>query len=551
MKKPAHLTIFLFSMLFFSATTSLAQVETETFNLQLNKPFYLTGETIWYKIHNTNYHLHDDHSSIVYVNLHDHSGRLLLQQKHQIKDGKASGKVDIPISWEEHHYVITCFTRWNLQFEDQSITSMIIPIYNQFESDRPGESQTDFPISNPVASDEEMNVEIDIPGSISRRQDISLILQAPLEGNVSISIHASHEDEQILGAYGSIKSIKYRNLQSANKEELLTISGEAKDLETSESVDSDVISLYQTNSNSFMRLRSKSGQISHHVDLFEGQKEFQVFNMNPFQSHLVSFEETIPGDSIFSELNLTEPPSRNEDVQDYIRNHKLRTKVTEIFEEDVNDSLVTKTYELIDLKADKVYQLEKYKSLKNFEEFLKEIVFYAELKKNDGLTTIRLKNTETQRFFMDAPWYLVDGYLTRDEQYVLSIPFSNLQRVEIYNTNKSILSQLESVMVRSGMIVIYTKNQDYARKLKRNQNCFTFSGIQEDVEFSAPNLNGDQRSNPNFESNLYWNPDLELKRETQIKFTTSDLMGNFVVRVHGYSADGRLIQGQANFTVGY
>ena len=53
----------------------------EKVDLYIDRSFYLTGETIWYKLYNTNYHDHSDHSEIMYVNVHEKSGGLLIQQK--------------------------------------------------------------------------------------------------------------------------------------------------------------------------------------------------------------------------------------------------------------------------------------------------------------------------------------------------------------------------------------------------------------------------------------------------------------------------------------
>ena len=169
------------------------------------------------------------------------------------------------------------------------------------------------------------------------------------------------------------------------------------------------------------------------------------------------------------------PPQRNESINNYLTNSRLSRKVHEIFEGRTLDSLQGKQFIPIPFKADKVYQMEKYQSMKTLEEFLKEIVIFSHVKEVDGKITVRLKNTETQLFFMEKPWYLVDGYLTRDEQLVLDIPFKYLTKVEIFNTNKSILGLLETVMIRSGLIAVYTDNyylRNIIRELKLNRTVY-------------------------------------------------------------------------------
>ena len=104
----------------------------ENFYIHLNQPLYVVGETIWFKVYQTNFHEHDDHSKILYVNLHDKNGMLLLQQKLQLTDGLAHGSLDIPLTFQENHYYLTYFTKWNLQFGENSINCIEIPVFNPY-----------------------------------------------------------------------------------------------------------------------------------------------------------------------------------------------------------------------------------------------------------------------------------------------------------------------------------------------------------------------------------------------------------------------------------
>jgi hypothetical protein len=195
--------------------------------------------------------------------------------------------------------------------------------------------------------------------------------------------------------------------------------------------------------------------------------------------------------------------------------------------------------------------MEKYQSMKTLEEFLREIVIYVDFIKKDGKTTVQLKNKQTQHFFMEKPWYLVDGYLTRDEEKVLSIPFKNLSRVEIFNTNNSILGQLESVMIRSGMIAVYTDNYYLKDQLETSNNIFDFQGYSISRDFVGVEKisSSEARENPAFEPLLYWNPTMDLKIETEAEFVTSDLLGNFIIRVEGITDDGQRLSGSKIFSV--
>jgi hypothetical protein len=165
---------------------------------------------------------------------------------------------------------------------------------------------------------------------------------------------------------------------------------------------------------------------------------------------------------------------------------------------------------------------------------------------------LRLKNSETQRFFMEKPWYLVDGFLTRDEAEVLKIPFKNLRRVEIFNTNRSILNQLDPVMIRAGMIAVYTDNHLFGEELSQS-NAITLKGYSKKISFEGSKIAPPAiaRENPDFSSVLYWNPDISLTSEVNLEFITSDLMGEYVIEVQGFSFTGEKIFGTETFEVIY
>lgn len=550
----------------FLLSRSYAEIETsEKFYLHFDRPFYLTGETIWYKLYNTNYQDHPDHSEIIYVNVHEKNGNLLLQQKLRFNEGKACGSIDIPLSWNEDYYYLTCFTKWNLQFGAEGLAIKRIPIYNPFETQltkKKDDHDADLklPLENFIDTSKQDNLILNLnKESFSRREKVSLNISSPekLNGNLSISIHSMngfnfHEYSIIHDHTELLKSFAHYAIEAQDfKEKVLTIEGWAMDSDSGNPVISDVLSVYKVGSEQFYRTSSKGGDIRATIDDFKEKATFQLFNMNPYHSQTPDFNLKLAGDKLMGLENEYSPPLRNEGINNYLSNSQLTRKVHEIFEERTLDSLQGRQFVPIPFKADKVYQMEKYQSMKTLEEFLREIVIYVDFTKKDDNTTLRLKNKQTQHFFMEKPWYLVDGYLTRDEDMVLSIPFKNLRRVEIFNTNNSILGQLEVVMIRSGMIAVYTDNYFLRDIIKEKENFFDFMGFSKSKDFVgiAQIPSSEARENPNFESLLYWNPNVDLNNNSKIDFVTSDLLGNFIIQVECITESGQRLYGSQIFSV--
>jgi hypothetical protein len=521
----------------------------EKFWVHFDKQFYLTGETIWYSIYNTNYYEHSDHSAIAYINFHDKEGSLIIQQKLQLVNGKAGGAFDIPVSWVEDYYYISCFTSWNLQCDNQSIFIGKIPVYNSFLAGT--DNSVAHLYDDVLKQPEPQNLQISLDKSeYGTRQKVKLNIKSPIEGNCSISIISMESiNDQITKSEVSLSGW-YESIPLKEKEKLLSLEGFANDPVHLSPVQSEVLCLYQTGSNEFIRLSSSNSVINAEILPFFGTVKYQIFDMNPFQSETIDFRLKICGEKLLNIASNNEVPLRTNAIKNYIKNAQLRTKITEIFDHPSLDSIPEIEFSPITLKADKVYDISKFQALKTLENFFREIVTITDLTSDNGVITMRLKNMETRNYFMDRPWYLVNGFLTRDEEQVMKIPFKNLVRVEIFNTNKSILGQLDPIMIRSGMIAVYTENYSF-RDLISNQNLVNFQGFSPQRKFvEVPEISKEEaREAPILSPLLYWNHNLTSNAELEI--VTSDLQGDFLIEVHGYSNNGQKLYGSKIFSVKY
>jgi hypothetical protein len=543
---PKVLIIILFTLLIHTASNAQRQIP-ERFWMHFDKSFYLTGETIWYAVYNINYHEHQDHSAIVYINFHDKEGGLLVQQKLELVDGKAGGAFDIPVSWKENYYYISCFTSWNLQQQDQGVFISKIPVYNSFLAGTANPSE--YAEENIIAEAELQNIEIFLDkSSYTNRQLLKLRLASSMEGSCSMSIRSLDSTSLKINTSKVLSSGRYKSSPVKEKEKKLSLEGLAFDPISNSPVQSDVLCLYKTGSSEFTRLASSNSEINTSLQTFHGSITYQIFNMNPFQTEAIDFRLRVYGDLLLNMPIVNEIPPRTDAIRDYIGNAQLRTKVSEIFSDQSLDSLQGKTFSPIALKADKVYDMSKYQALKTLEGFFREIVTVTDLSSNDGVVSVKLKNMETRNYFMDHPWYLVDGYLTRDETQVMNIPFKSLVRVELFNTNKSILSQLDPVMIRSGMITVYTDNFSF-ENLISDQNMVNFQGFAPAKEFpEIQQISKEEaRQTPELSPLLYWNP--SLSSNASVELMTSDLQGDFLIEVHGYSRDGQKLYGSKKFSV--
>jgi len=98
--------------------------------IHTNQDIYTSGETIWYKTYAIAYGQPDALSNIVYVQLTDTAGNLIVQNKLPLLDGKGHGNIDIGHEIKTGWYKLSAFTSWMMNFGPQAYYRQYIYIRN-------------------------------------------------------------------------------------------------------------------------------------------------------------------------------------------------------------------------------------------------------------------------------------------------------------------------------------------------------------------------------------------------------------------------------------
>src|SRR5688572_11557897 len=96
--------------------------------------FYLTGETVWFKIYYVDgaFHHSMDISKVAYVEILDNNNQPLLQTKVALKDGKGDGALFLPASINSGNYHVRAYTQWMRNFSPEFFFHKSISIVNSF-----------------------------------------------------------------------------------------------------------------------------------------------------------------------------------------------------------------------------------------------------------------------------------------------------------------------------------------------------------------------------------------------------------------------------------
>jgi hypothetical protein len=100
-----------------SLTTYYKSSPQEKIFLHTNKRIYAAGQTIWYKAYATAYGKPSQLSKILYVQLADKTGNVIVKNKLQVQNGTSHGNIDLPVNLASGWYRLTGFTAWMMNFE--------------------------------------------------------------------------------------------------------------------------------------------------------------------------------------------------------------------------------------------------------------------------------------------------------------------------------------------------------------------------------------------------------------------------------------------------
>lgn len=196
-------------------------------------------------------------------------------------------------------------------------------------------------------------------------------------------------------------------------------------------------------------------------------KDFSpMFN---YQSWSVDFKTAFPSAVSSSNLSFTIPQ--------------------EVLEEKVERKLYREYFgiaeEVIELESpfspDKVYFIDDYDEFPDMETFVKQIIPQIKLRKSKDADwkEIRVANTDNQQVKFDkVPLVLIDFYRVASLEEVWTIDMASLDRVEIYYHRETVQKTNLGEEVGNGLIVLYTKNNEYALKNNLPKSRYFLSDVQ-------------------------------------------------------------------------
>ncbi len=189
-----------------------------------------------------------------------------------------------------------------------------------------------------------------------------------------------------------------------------------------------------------------------------------------------------------------------------------------------------------------------YVKLPTLEEFFFELIPTVKLKGKKGKRYFTLMG-EYSDLSVYKPLILLDHVPIIDAEIILPISPEKIDYIDIINT-----TYIRGYLHFGGIVSMVSHGGDMAGiDIPRNSRLFNFKTLepQQEIKFPDYGTNTNNERIPDFRNCLFWIPNIKMDRDEKnsFDFYTSDNQGEYVVVVHGITANGEILEGQCNFVV--
>jgi hypothetical protein len=523
----------------------------ECFFVHFDKSFYVSGETLWFKAYKID-RSNEVQSRVLHVDLVDHKNQLVARQKLLLQNGATHGNISLPIDAEEGYYRFRAFTRHDLNFEPPVVYRATLPVY-QLNKEKLTDSLISVEGSTALSSVDGISVTTN--REIYQPRD-SLEISFKIEGAVaagksySISVVPVELAIPNLDRYESLECPEFSLKQGTLKlpEQSLFVHGRLQDPITGKQVNSRLLSVYVDKTSQLIRASAQNGRIRVSVPDYWGAGIFQIINLDPYNPSVLELVQDSALEAEDPYINPT-PPQRTPRVLNYLNQTRKRRKIIELF--DLYQSAEIKTIAAEPKVPDAIYRAENFKQIYSFEQFINEAIPNVKVRLVDSTKTVRLFYKEQGRLFEDHPWYLVDGFLTFNEEEVLQIPFQDIEEVRLYFRAETLEQYFHGFMLRSGVMEVITREVKYVRELKNSPNVVEIEGFAEPMEFGQIFIKPQSDNTPDLRSIMYWAPNVTADESGNghIRIPLSDDTGKYAVVMMGTNGLQQLVTGNSSFEI--
>jgi hypothetical protein len=550
---------------------SLGIVDQERILVHIDKPYYLTGETLWFTAYCTNLRKGTPSkiSSVVYLELFDDADQPVAQLFTGLKNGVASGQLLLGSNLTTGAYLLRAYTSWMKNGRPENFYQQKITIINPLTAldgsqvMEPSNEEIISSFNQPQGSEsnylaittdkptyyyrEPVNIEITPLGADSlQNYQLSISVypyhksleNQPIDaGNRVLPPQDDHVIQNISYFPETIGPIIYGNYSGPPTEHLMV------------SIAGNNARVYQalwTDSSEFVL------QLTQETN-YNGLYFWTPGQQKPKASIRSVFDQRPPAMSL-------ERPRFDSATIHFIEDQSVNMQVVNLYLEYTNvhgmrnppDNTRTPFYG----DAEYRYQLDDYTRFPSLEEVFREYVRYVSLRRKGGVLNMFVwdqyanEQSLANNVFFDLPaLVLLDGIPVLDAEWLLEQDPLRIKAIEIITKKYMVGDQ-----TFHGIVNLLSYDEDFVKSdLGLELQMLDFPELQQAYNFSHPEYPADsiQSRIPDRRNTLYWKPRIRAGSTNpfKLKFYAGDVSGYYQVVVRGISSNGQTVHLTSQFQV--
>ena len=543
----------LFCVIFLSTFLALGQESNFTL-IHLDKSFYVTGETIWYKVFLPK--KIEWNEAVLDVQLALEGSELMESFRIEAGTNMAHGGFKIPYGWSSGQYLLTISTNDLNNSEANILVQKWVAIYNDLEEiendvdltsvkDSVGTNVSDPSGRAFQSSDARLEISMDTT-QYSRRDEISFWVSMKGVSNSTFSCSISVIDIGLTKGTDQGSRFAYKDFSQAyfEPERNIVVRGMANYADAGSRT-------YAIGMGAFDRFQGDvhlfstdlTGAFSLKIPKYTGKRSLQ------FQDYFgreVKLKFTNIGG-----VEADVPKLKyNDQVLSYLKASADRKKINQYFNpSELN--LLENNNELIPfMKPNRSIILSDYEKFSSMEEFFKNIVAPLKVFKEGEDIKFKMVNPKNKPYFEGDPLFIIDRYVVRDANYIGNLSLEEIDKIDLYFDQDQVFKSF-GYLGRGGVVAIYTKEGGRSLPGRLKKNLFEIKGVQKSSDFPSLDKIDKTLTVPYFRPTIYWNPEVTLNGSspTKVTFEHSDDRSEFEIEIIGVTSEGEVLMKKETYQV--
>lgn len=533
-----------------------------SFAIHLDKPFYVTGEEIWYKLYlPTNL----NKSIAVKTILINADGQTKERFFLRSEPGKnfIAGNFKIPFSYNSGIHRIEFRASAVASEPEVVLAKMEFPIYNDFEI-KSLAAKKDASASSTDQKAATLNgLSIDITldkNTFSRREQVNAKITVkdaagnPVQANYSVVARDAELIEATLpGAPNYALGQTLSQDQLGRLAENIFVKGQVMD-SLGNPIQANVLGAYAS-----VQKRIHYGKTNGEGIFTFSLPDFYEDQTLQFIGYPKETEEIKV--KLFKESTFDDRPSStlpiNDKILKYLEISQQKKKMAEYFEhmsENIEEEAAENNFE--GLKADFSYVADDYVKFEDIGSFFSELITPLKFKIVNKVYTAQMENPRSRDASYNnlpgKPIFIIDGKVTRDANFIARTSWSNVRVIDIFYVAEKLRKQF-NILAQGGVVRITTDIPQFTLPPNDLEDVFEVNGLQPAANFVpfAPSQSSAEVRLPNFRMPNYWlaNEQTGQNGTADISFYQGDEQSTFVIEVIAQGPDGKLGRATKTYTV--